>query len=238
MEQGTIHPITQFLRKAVSVFKGMGFEVLESPEITTEKHNFDDLLIPHDHPARQMQDTFWLTDETGHQGGNRRLPRTHTSAYQIPAMAKRKPPVRLLIPGRVFRNEATDATHEITFYQLEGFVIDKTTSLAHLKGTLEAFVKQMYGSDVEIKFVPAYFPFVEPGLEVYVATKHGWLELLGAGMIHPGVLKNMGVTAGHQGFAFGLGIDRLVALAWEIDDIRYFYSGNLRFLTQFRKKVE
>jgi len=226
MLTGSLHPTTQYLRRAIQVFEDLGFSVVDSPEVTTEQHNFDDLLIPKEHPAREMQDTFWLKDG--------RLPRTQTSAFQIPAMQSRKPPVRLIVPGRVFRNESTDATHETTFYQLEGFVIDKETSLAQLKWTLEHFAHTLYGSDIEIQFIPAYFPFVEPGLEMYAKVKGTWVEMLGAGMIHPGVLENMGVNPSyHQGFAFGLGIDRLVMLAHGIDDVRRLYSGDLRFLTQF-----
>lgn len=222
----SLHPINSYLRRAVKAFKKIGFVVLDSPEVVTEKNNFDDLLIPHDHPARDMQDTFWLE--------NGKLPRTHTSAFQIPAMENKKPPVRFLIPGRVFRNEATDATHEVTFYQLEGFAIDKDINLTNLKGTLEYFLKTMYGSDIETKFLPSYFPFVEPGLEVHIKLGNRWLEVMGAGMIHPGVIKNMGLDPNkYQGFAFGMGIDRLVAIAHNIEDIRHFYSGNLRFLSQF-----
>lgn len=226
--RGTLHPITQYLRRAMSFFGEMGFDVLDSPEITTEHFNFDALRIPADHPARTMHDTFWLTDG--------RLPRTHTSAFQIPAMKDHKPPVRLLIPGRVFRNEATDATHETTFYQLEGFVIDETASLAHLKGLLSQFVNHMYGADTEVLFVPAYFPFVEPGIEMHVKVNGRWIEMLGAGMIHPEVLENMGVNPNkYQGFAFGMGVDRLVMLAHGIDDIRHLYGGSLRFLHQFQE---
>lgn len=226
--RGTLHPITQYLRRSMAFFGEMGFDVLDSPEITTEKDNFDVLRIPADHPARTMHDTFWLNDG--------RLPRTHTSAFQIPAMKTRKPPVRLIIPGRVFRNEATDATHETHFNQLEGFVIDETTSFAQLKGLLTQFVAHMYGADIKLKFVPAYFPFVEPGLEMHIKVKNQWIEMLGAGMIHPEVLENMGVNSSkYQGFAFGMGIDRLVMLAHGIDDIRYLYSGSLRFMHQFQE---
>lgn len=210
----------------MDLFTRQGFDVVDSPEVTTEQHNFDDLLIPADHPARSMVDQFYLKDG--------RLPRAHTSAHQIPSMLKRTPPVRLIIPGRVFRNEATDSTHEIMFYQLEGFVIDTAVSLARLKGTLELFLKQMYGAEIPVRFVPSYFPFVEPGLEVFIQVNGRWLEMAGAGMIHPGVLQNMGVDPEqYQGFAFGLGIDRLVSVSYGIDDIRHFYSGNLRFLRQF-----
>lgn len=226
MTSGTLHPITQYLRRAIAVFKDMGFIVLDSPEIVSEKHNFDDLRVDVDHPARRMQDTFWLTDG--------RLPRTQTSAHQVPGMKGQTPPVRFLVPGRVFRNEATDATHETTFHQLEGFVIDETTSLANLKDTLNRFLKTMYGADTEVRFIPSYFPFVEPGLEAYMRRDDSWLEVLGAGMIHPEVIEKMGLDpAKYQGFAFGMGLERLVMLGHGIDDIRHLYSGNLRFLKQF-----
>lgn len=236
MMPGTLHPVTQYLRRSMAVFTKLGFTVLDSPEVVSEAHNFDALLIPKDHPARRMQDTFWLTDLPGRQAGGRYLPRTHTSAHQVPAMKAHKPPVRFVIPGRAFRNEATDATHETSFYQLEGFVIDETTSLSNLKWTLREFMKAMYGSDIRLKFVPSYFPFVEPGFEVFAEFSGRWVELLGAGMIHPGVLANMGVDPEYyQGFAFGMGVDRLVMLQHGIDDIRYLYSGNLRFLGQFKE---
>lgn len=224
---GTLHPITLYLRQAIDVFHSLGFSVLDSPEIVTERNNFDDLLIPRNHPARGMHDTFWLTDG--------RLPRTHTSAFQIPAMKDRTPPVRFIVPGRAFRNEATDATHEIMFVNFEGVAIAENVSLAHLKGTIQTFIQLLNGADTNVKFVPSYFPFVEPGLEVYAKVRGQWIEMGGAGMIHPGVLKNMGVDPKkYQGFAFGFGLDRLVLLKYGIEDVRLLYSGNLRFLGQFR----
>ena len=224
---GTLHPITLYLRQAIDVFRDLGFDVLDSPEIVSERNNFDDLLIPKNHPARSMHDTFWLTDG--------RLPRTHTSSYQIPAMKDRQPPVRFVVPGRAFRNEATDQTHEIMFVNFEGVAISEDISLAHLKGTIQTFMQSMYGSDTLVKFVPSYFPFVEPGLEIYAKVGTRWIEMGGAGMIHPGVLKNMGVDPKkYQGFAFGMGVDRLVMLKYGIEDIRLLYSGNLRFLQQFK----
>lgn len=229
MSRGSLHPITEYLRRAIAVFHDLGFTVLDSPEVVTERHNFDDLLIPKDHPARRMQDTFWLLDG--------RLPRTHTSAHQIPAMKGQQPPVRFVIPGRAFRNEATDATHEIMFLNFEGVAIDKDVSLANLKATLLTFFKAIYGADVEVRLVPSYFPFVEPGLEMYAKIRDRWIEMGGAGMIHPGVLEHMGVDPDKfQGFAFGMGFDRLVMMLHGIDDIRYLYSGNLRFLRQFRQR--
>ena len=227
IKTGTLHPITLYLRRAIEVFHSMDFTVLDSPEITTESHNFDELLIPRNHPARGMHDTFWLTDG--------RLPRTHTSAFQIPAMKDKQLPVRFVVPGRAFRNEATDQTHEIMFMNFEGVAIGTDVSLANLKATLLNFLQTMYGADADLKFVPSYFPFVEPGLEVYAKLGEKWLEIGGAGMIHPGVLKNMGVDPEkYQGFAFGMGIDRLVMLQYGVEDIRLFYNGNLRFLEQFK----
>ncbi len=230
MQRGTLHPITQYLRRAMDVFSQLGFEVLDSPEIATEKHNFDDMLIPADHPGRNLQDTFWLKDG--------RLPRTHTSAAQVPSMQGRKPPVRFIIPGRVFRNERTDARHETTFYNLEGLVIEEAANLASLKGTLIEFFRAMYGDTQTIRFMPDYFPYVEPGIQAFTNFQGKWMEVLGAGMVHPRVLENMGVNPSqYQGFAFGMGIDRMVMLAHGIDDIRYLYSGNLRFLRQFKETV-
>ncbi len=228
---GSLHPVTLYLRQAITCFRRMGFTVLDSPEIVAERNNFDDLLIPRDHPARSMHDTFWLIDG--------RLPRTHTSAYQIPAMQGRRPPVRFVIPGRAFRNESTDATHEIQFLNFEGLAIDRNVSLAHLKGTLLRLMREVYGADADVRFVPSYFPFVEPGLEIYAKIRDRWVELGGAGMIHPGVLTNMGVDPGqYQGFAFGMGLDRLTMMQYGVEDVRHFYSGNLRFLGQFRLTPE
>ncbi len=227
---GSLHPITILIRQAVVVFEKMGFEVLEGPEIETEWYNFDSLRVPEWHPARDEQDTFYLEDG--------RLLRTHTSAMQVRAMERRKPPVRIVVPGRVFRNEATDASHEANFYQLEGFAIDENIQMRHLLGVLSCFVEEIFGK-VEYRFAPAYFPFVEPGLEMSIRLgKDGkWLEVLGAGMIHPEVLKNMGVDPGRfQGFAFGMGVDRLAMLKSGFTDVRLSYRGDLRFLKQFKLK--
>jgi len=227
---GSIHPLTIFERKAQNYFANLGFEVVEGNEITTEWYNFDSLRVPKWHPARDAQDTFYTTDN--------KVLRTHTSAMQVKAMENRQPPVRVIIPGRIFRNEATDATHEANFYQLEGFAIDKGIKMTHLVGILTGLVKEIFG-DVEVKFVPAYFPFVEPGIEMLMKFKDdtSWLEMLGAGMIHPEVLKNMGVDANtYSGFAFGMGVDRFSMLAADFSDIRLSYSGDLRFLKQFKSK--
>lgn len=226
LPSGHLHPITVFLRKAILILENLGFEVVEGPEVETEYYNFDALLIPRDHPARDLQATFWLKDG--------RLLRTHTSPMQIRAMEKRQPPIRLIIPGRCFRHEATDASHETTFYQLEGFAIDKNIALPYLIGVLEHFVKEIFGKSAKTRVRPGYFPFVEPGVEMDVSLGKGWREVLGAGMIHPGVLKNMKIEPKiWSGFAFGIGIDRLMMLYHGVDDIRLSYSGDLRFLKQF-----
>jgi len=226
MINGSIHPITQFLREAVLVFAELGFDVYEGPEVETEWYNFDALNIPADHPARDLQDTFWLKDK--------KVLRTHTSNGQVRYVETRKPPIRAVFPGTVFRNEATDAKHETTFTQLEGLYIDKDVKVGHLIWTLETFFKKIYGDETKIRLKPSFFPFVEPGFEVDVKHNGKWLELLGAGMVHPKVIQNMKLDPEiYSGFAFGLGIDRLVILKYGIDDIRLFRSGDLRFLKQF-----
>jgi len=223
-----VHPIRQFIQKAVKIFNDLGFEVVEGPDIETEWYNFDSLRMFSNHPARDLQDTFWLKDG--------RVLRTQTSAMQVRAMEKRKPPVRIIVPGRVYRHEATDASHEANFYQLEGFAIDKDITLADLIGTLKYFMKSIYGENIKIRVRPGYFPFTEPSVEVDIAwpDSNEWEEVLGAGMIHPEVLKNMKINPDKwQGFAFGLGIDRLMMLYYGIKDIRLSYLGDLRFLKQF-----
>ena len=235
---GHLHPITQFLRKVVDIFTAMGFEVLEGQEVETPEYNFDLLNIPKNHPARDAWDTFYV------EGGL--LMRTHTSPVQIRAMKKKRPPVRLIAPGRVFRHEATDAGHETTFYQCEGLVIDRGITVSNLISTLEQFLKEVFGSKVKIRVRPEYYPFVEPGLDIdmqclicdgqgcSVCQQRGWLEMLGSGMVHPKVLNNMNIDPEKfSGFAFGLGIDRLMMLYHGIDDVRLSYSGDLRFLEQF-----
>lgn len=226
MTQGNLHPISQFLRETISIFRSLGFDVYEGPEVETEWYNFDALNVPFDHPARDIQDTFWLKDK--------RLLHTHTSNGQVRYAESHKPPIRAVFPGTVYRNEATDARHETTFTQLEGLYIDTDVKVGHLVWTLETFFKKLYGEDTEIRLKPSFFPFVEPGFEVDVKYKGRWLEILGAGMIHPTVIKNMGLNPDkYNGWAFGLGIDRLVLLKYGIDDVRLFRSGDLRFLKQF-----
>ncbi len=241
---GHIHPITQFLEKIEDIFSRMGYEVVEGPEMESQQYNFDLLNVPKDHPSRDIQDTFYLDIKDKDN-----LPlvlRTHTSPVQIRAMEERQPPVRLLVPGRVFRNEATDAGHESTFYQCEGLVIDKGIRVTDLIGTLELFIKRLFGESAKIRVRPHFYPFTEPSIDVDMSCllcggascafckKSGWIETLGAGMVHPSVLRNMKIDPKiYSGFAFGLGIDRLMMLYYGVDDIRLSYSGDLRFIEQF-----
>jgi phenylalanyl-tRNA synthetase alpha chain len=226
-EKGHLHPITQTIRELETIFRDMGFAVAEGPEFEDEVHNFDALNIPKDHPARDMQDTFW-TKIPG------KLMRTQTSNVQIRFMENNKPPIRIIAPGKVFRNEATDATHEAQFYQMEALYVDKNVTLAHLKGTLETMFKKLFGDDVVIRFRPSFFPFTEPSVEVDMRWKDKWLEMGGAGLVQPIVLKNVGLDPNEwQGFAFGFGVDRIVMLKYGITDIRYLYNGDLRFVNQF-----
>lgn len=240
---GHLHPITQTIEAAIRVFRDLGFGVAQGNEIVTEYYNFDALNVPKDHPARDMQDTFFVK---GVDEKNRRVLRTHTSAVQVQYLETHTPPVAIVVPGKVFRNEATDATHEAQFYQLEGFLVDKDVTVAHLKGTLDAFAAGMFGREAKTRFRPSFFPFVEPGFEIDVSCflcnqkgcsvcKHtGWIEVLGAGMVHPKVLSAARVDPRRfQGFAFGVGIDRIVMLRHAIPDIRMLYQGDLRLVEQF-----
>jgi phenylalanyl-tRNA synthetase alpha chain len=231
-KKGVLHPITQALREIVVIFDRMGFEVVFGPELETEWYNFDSLNIPSDHPARDMQDTFWI--KQSRKENEKLLLRTQTSPVQVRYMEKHKPPFRIIVPGRVFRNEATDSTHECQFNQLEGLYVAENVSLSELKGTLTKFAREYFGEDTEIRFRPSYFPFVEPGVEVDVKYKDKWLEILGAGLVHPKVLESAGVDSKKwKGFAFGMGIDRLVLVKTKISDIRMLYNGDLRVLRQF-----
>lgn len=243
IDRGHLHPITQFLRKIEDIFLSMGFEVLDGPEVEDEEHNFNLLNMPADHPARDIQDTFYIK---GGSENNRLLLRTQTSPMQIRAMKTRKPPVRIIVPGRVFRHEATDASHETTFYQCEGLVIDKGIKVTDLIGILNQIFRALFGEEVKIKVRPSFFPFTEPSLEIImscvicgqqgcsVCKKTGWLEMGGCGLVQPQVLKNINVDpAVYSGFAFGLGIDRMMMLYYGINDVRLSYSGDLRFLKQF-----
>ena len=242
MEKGHLHPLTQAMDKACDIFQSMGFEIADGPELETEYYNFDALNIPADHPARAMQDTFWLRQndlksQISNLKNNEKklLLRTHTSSVQIRHMEHNQPPFRIISPGRVFRMESTDATHETQFYQIEGLMADKKTNLANLKAVIKIFLQRFFGDEnIDIRFRASYFPFVEPGVEVDMKFKGKWLEIAGAGMVHPKILDKMKLNPKEwQGFAFGMSIDRLVMIKHKIDDIRLFYSGDLRFLKQF-----
>jgi phenylalanyl-tRNA synthetase alpha chain len=232
---GHLHPITQIVRQIFTIFRELGFEIADGPELEDEFHNFDALNTPKDHPARDMQDTFWMKNlPNAGKDQLRRVLRTQTSSVQIRYMEKHKPPVRIIVPGRVFRNESTDSTHEAQFNQIEALYVDKNVSLAHLKGSLENMFKRLFGDDVEIRFRPSFFPFVEPALEVDMRWKGKWLEMGGAGLVHPNIFRAVGIDPNEwQGFAFGFGLDRIAMLKFGIDDIRLFYNGDLRLINQF-----
>ncbi len=234
---GHLHPLTKVERRIEDIFQSMGFSIVFGPEIESEYYNFDALNIPKDHPAREAQDTFWLKNFKSENSKRNLLLRTQTSPVQIRYMEKNNPPLRIIAPGRVFRYEATDASHEIQFHQIEGLMIDKNVSLTDLKAVLEEFFKKFFeNKKVEFRLKPDYFPFVEPGIEVDVKLGPGskWLEVAGAGMVHPKVFKAAGYIPGkQQGFAFGMGLDRLAMLYYGINDIRLFYSNDFRFLKQF-----
>jgi phenylalanyl-tRNA synthetase alpha chain len=235
---GSLHPLTLVERQLVSVFTSMGYRVAEGPEIEDEWHNFEALNIPADHPARTMKDSLYI-DVPG------LLLRTETSAVQIRTMEAQPPPVYIVAPGRVYRREAVDATHLSVFHQLECLAVDEGLSLAHLKGTLEAFAHEMFGPDVRARITPDYFPFVEPGAQMAVSCficggggcrvcGNGWLEQGGAGMVHPQVLENCGYDPErYTGFAFGLGIERVAMVRYAVNDMRLFVEGDVRFLEQF-----
>ncbi|OGZ52694.1 MAG: phenylalanine--tRNA ligase subunit alpha [Candidatus Ryanbacteria bacterium RIFCSPLOWO2_01_FULL_48_26] len=232
IDKGHIHPISRAIFEIRGIFADLGFEIALGPEIESERYNFDALNVPPDHPARDMQDTFWLKPKNA---GN--LLRTHTSPVQVRYMEAQlkagiQPPYRIIAPGKVFRNEATDATHEAEFFQVEGLYVDKNVSLAQLKGTLLFFFQKFLGNKIDIRFRPSFFPFVEPALEVDVKMGNRWLEMGGAGMVHPNVFSAVGLK-GYTGFAFGPGLDRLVMVKYGVPDVRLFYSGDLRFVGQF-----
>lgn len=227
-KKGKEHPLSIVINEAVKIFTDLGFEVAIGPELEDVWHNFDALNMPKDHPARDMQDTFWIKDQPG------KVLRTHTSPVQIRYMENLVksgglPPFAIVVPGKVFRNEATDTGHEMQFHQLEGLMIGENINVANLKYVLLEFFKRFLGEDAEIRLRPSFFPFVEPGFEVDVKHNGKWMELLGAGMVHPNVLKNCGVDSSkYQGFAFGFGIDRLAIIKFGVPDIRLFYQGDLR----------
>lgn len=229
---GHLHPITQMTIELVELFKGLGYSVAEGPEVELEKYNFDLLNIPDNHPARDEWDTFWIKYKEGDKDNI--LLRTQTSPVQLRYMQEHQAPLRMVAPGRTFRYEAEDATHSSTFNQFEGLLIDEGISVAHLKATLTFLVEKMLGEGTKIRFRPSFFPFTEPSFELDIERDGKWLELCGAGMVHPQVLKNGGIDEKKfSGFAFGIGIDRLVLLKHQISDIRPLLSADLDFLEQF-----
>lgn len=247
-ELGRLHPVTQTINEICTIFMRMGFSVVEGPEIETEYNNFTGLNIPLDHPSRDAFDTFYLQEAAGPRSRRAKnlLLRSHTSPVQIRAMKSQKPPLAVVVPGRVYRPDATDASHSFMFHQVEGFMVDTNITFADLKGTLELFVTSVFGKDLKMRFRPHFFPFTEPSAEVDISCvickgkgcsscgKKGWLEILGSGMIHPNVFKNVGYDPKkYTGFAFGMGVERIAMLKYGIKDIRMFYENDLRFLKQF-----
>lgn len=225
---GHLHPLTKVIFQIEDIFQSLGFSIIEGPEIEDEYHNFDALNIPKDHPARDQWDTFWLK-------GQKKLLRTHTSPAQVRYMEKHFPPFRVIAPGRCFRHEATDSSHDVQFYQLEGLMVGQDVSIANFKAIMSQFLSLFFGSEIEMRMRPSYFPFTEPSFEIDLRLKgEKWIEVLGAGMVHSEVFKTVGYQPKEwQGFAFGMGIDRLAMLKYHIDDIRLFYNPDLRFIEQF-----
>jgi phenylalanyl-tRNA synthetase alpha chain len=237
MLPGSLHPITQITEQICSIFSRMGFEVVEGPEVESDYYNFEALNIPKNHPARDMQDTFYVSDEI--------VLRTHTSPTQPRVMEKQDPPVRIIAPGKVYRCDS-DLTHTPMFHQVEGLLVDEGISFGDLKGVLTGFVRQMFDAETSLRFRPSFFPFTEPSAEVdircvicrgtgcRVCSQTGWLEILGSGMVHPAVLENVGYdTSRYTGFAFGVGVERMAMLKYSIDDIRKYFDNDIRFLRQF-----
>ena len=235
---GNLHPLTKVQSQLEDIFLGMGFTIAEGPEVETDYYNFTALNTPEFHPARDVQDTFYITDKV--------LLRSQTSTVQVHAMENSKPPIRVISPGRVYRSDAVDATHSPMFHQCEGLVIDKGITMCDLKGVLEQFAKEIYGSDTKVRFRPSFFPFTEPSVEVDVSCSEcggrgcsvckgeGWIEILGAGMVHPNVLRMSGIDPDvYSGFAFGMGIERIVMTKYGINDMRLLYENDVRFLSQF-----
>ena len=234
-EHGSLHPLTRALERITNIFARLGYEVADGPEIEDDWHNFGALNFPPDHPARTMHDTFWIRPD---KNGESRLLRTHTSPVQIRAMNGRPPPFRLIAPGKVYRSDS-DQTHSPMFHQVEGLLVDETSTLADLKGTLRAFLRAFFDRDFEMMFKPTFFPFVEPGADVVIRWDlpdggSRWLEVLGCGMVHPTVLDNCGIDPErYTGFAFGMGVERLAMLRYGVTDLRAFFENDVRFLKQF-----
>ena len=236
--QGKRHPFAQVLGELKEIFLGMGFDVVSGPEVELDHYNFEMLNMPKSHPARDTQDTFYITENV--------LLRTQTSPMQIRVMEKQKPPIRIICPGRVYRSDAVDATHSPIFHQIEGLVVDKGITFSDLKGTLEMFIKKLYGEGTRVRFRPHHFPYTEPSAEMDMSCfkcggkgcsmckGEGWIEILGCGMVHPKVLENCGIDPEvYSGFAFGVGLERIVMMRYGIDDMRLLYENDLRFLKQF-----
>lgn len=237
-EVGKLHPLTKVMNNIKDTFIGMGFEIADGPEVESDYYNFEALNIPENHPARDTQDTFYISDSV--------LLRTQTSGIQVRVMENKKPPIRIIAPGKVYRSDALDATHSPVFHQIEGLVVDKGVTMADLKGTLEAFLKELYGENTRVRFRPHHFPFTEPSAEADVSCfacggkgcsvckGEGWIEILGCGMVHPKVLANCGIDPEvYSGFAFGIGLERIAMGKYDINDIRLFFENDLRFLRQF-----
>ena len=237
---GGLHPLSSVLDVLIDIFQSMGFDVVDGPEVETDYYNFEALNVPKDHPARDMQDTFYFSENL--------LLRTQTSAAQIRTMEKRQPPIRIICPGRVYRADEVDATHSPVFHQVEGLVVDKGVTMCDLKGVLEQFAHEIYGKDTQVRFRPSFFPFTEPSVEVDVSCGVcggegcrvckgvGWIEILGAGMVHPNVLRGCGIDPEvYSGFAFGIGLDRLTTTRHKISDIRLLFENDVRFLQQFSR---
>lgn len=235
---GSIHPITQIIDEVKEIFIGMGYEIADGPEVETAHYNFDQLNTPADHPARDLQDTFYITEDV--------ILRTQTSPVQARVMEKQKPPIKIISPGTVYRSDTVDATHSPVFHQIEGLVVDKNIAMTDLKGTLEMFAKKCLGENTKIRFRPHHFPFTEPSAEADVSCfvcggkgcrvckGEGWIELLGCGMIHPNVLENCGIDSKeYSGFAFGFGVERIAMAKYGIEDMRLLYENDARFLKQF-----
>ena len=239
--QGSLHPITLTRRRMERAFRDMGFDVVEGPDVELESYNFDRLRIPAGHPARDLWDTLWIApdDGAGIADGERLLLRTHTSPMQIRYLERREPPIRVAVPGACYRYEAVDATHGWVHHQIEGLVIDEGISFAHLKGTLESFVRRVFGFEMETRFRCDYFPFVEPGAELGIRWQGDWLEVLGCGMVHREIIEAAGLDPlRYTGFAFGIGIERIAMLRYGVTDIRHFYANNVRFLNQFQGRAD
>ena len=228
-EVGHLSPVTATMFRLQDIMSSLGFSVVTGPELESEYYNFDALNIPDEHPARDVWDTVWVTSEDG----QKRLLRTHTSPVQIRHMENTTPPIRIVAPGRVYRYESTDATHDTTFHQIEGLMVDTTTSVATFKGVIKEIFSKLFDQEVDIRLRPSYFPFTEPSFEIDMRFNHRWLEIAGAGMVHRSVLEAGKITdPAMQGFAFGMGIERIVMLLTGLDDIRYIHSGDLRFVHQ------